>query len=157
MFIVVLSSISVTVGLYLYVAIPDEWAEHAKAIRLLLGEELEISEEAMGGKEAPVDQTDNFTLKWTSKKHNLDVSLLVAVYEVVRDAVSATLCLRWYFDGNLAARLTVRETLRLLRENRVLNSHGRKASVDQFLKTASAALLCVALIQEGERRNGGKT
>ena len=36
----------------LYVHIPDEWAKHAKAIRHLLGEELESCEETMGGKES---------------------------------------------------------------------------------------------------------
>ena len=134
----------------LYLMIPDDWARHAKTIRILLCHALEESEEAKDGKEAPVDQTENATLKWTSKEYDLDVSLLVAKKAVVNIAVSATLCLKSHFLYNTTAQETVRMTLRRLREAGVLNAHGRKASVNQSLKTTPAALLCAAIMKEND-------
>ena len=132
----------------LYVIIHNDWLGHAKVIRVLLAAALEKCGEAKDGKEAPVDQTENCTLKWTHPC-GLDVSLLVAVDSVVRDAVSATRCLKWYFARDKALYEIVRETVRRLREKGVLNSHGRKASVSQSLKTTPAVLLCVALLNAG--------
>ena len=129
----------------LYLQVPDDWACHAKAIRVSLAATLEESRQAKDGADAPEDQPRNFTLKWTSTTYNLDVSLLVAVEHVITNAVSATKCLAWHFKRNKPLRDIVKETLRRLREEGVLNSHGRKASVKQSLKTTPAALLCVAV------------
>ena len=133
----------------LYCIIPDDWVTHAKLIRVLLAAELEKYEEAKDGTNAPVDQPDNCTLKWTHPC-NLDVSLLVAVMSVVRDAVSATKCLVWHFARDNALQGIVRETVMLLRGKGVLNSHGRNGRVGQSLKTTTAVLLCVALLRSDE-------
>ena len=129
-----------TSDLDLYLVVPDEWAGQAKEIRVLLGIALERSQQAMGGKHAPVDQTSNFTLKWTSTKCDrgggsvggggCDVSPLVAVEDMVIDAVSTTKCLAWHFRDE-TDRETVRNTLGRLRKEGVLNSHGRQATVNQ--------------------------
>ena len=132
----------------LYVIIHNDWLGHAKVIRVLLAAALEKCGEAKDGKEAPVDQTENCTLKWTHPC-GLDVSLLVAVDSVVRDAVSATRCLKWYFARDKVLYEIVRETVGRLRKKGVLNTHGRKGSVNQSLKTTSAVLLCVALMNAG--------
>ena len=80
----------------LYLVVPDDWASRAKEIRVLLGEALVELEEAKDGGDAPVDQSRIHTLEWTSTTCGLDVSLLVAVEDVVSDFVSATKCLAWY-------------------------------------------------------------
>ena len=131
----------------LYLIIPVAWVIHAKAIRVLLGSALENAEQAMDGHAAPADQEDNSTLKWTCRICRLDVSLLVASQDVVSGALSATKCLAFHFKGDKTLHVIVREILSRLRTSGVLNSHGRKASVDQSLKTTPAALLCVALMR----------
>ena len=131
----------------LYFLIPFPWLIHAKTIRVLLGSALESAEQAMGGHDAPADQEDNSTLKWTCTLCRLDVSLLVAAEDVVMGALSATMCLAWHFAGDRTLQVIVREVLSHLRSNGVLNSHGRKAIVNQSLKTTPAALLCVALMR----------
>ena len=136
----------------LYLVIPDAWTTRAREIRCLLGAALEDAREAKDGADAPVDQTRNSTLKWTSTTYGLDVSLFVAVEQVVIDAVSATKCLASYFEQDNTARDTVFDTLVRLRQAGVLNGHGRKASVLQSLKTAPAALLCVALLKDYDPR-----
>ena len=138
-----------TSDLDLYCIIPDDWVTHAKLIRVLLAAELVRYEEAKDGTNAPVDQPDNCTLKW-SHPCGLDVSLLVAVMSVVGDAVSATECLVWHFACDNALQGIVRETVMLLRDKGVLNSHGRNGRVGQSLKTTTAALLCVALLRSDE-------
>ena len=138
-----------TSDLDLYCVIPDDWVTHAKLIRVLLAAELVKYEEAKDGTNAPVDQPDNCTLKWTHPC-GLDVSLLVAVMSVVQDGVSATKCLVWHFACDNALRGIVRETVMLLRDKGVLNSHGRNGRVGQSLKTTTAVLLCVALLRSDE-------
>ena len=131
----------------LYLMVPDAWKHHAKQIRILLGDRLATCKEAKDGRDAPVDQASNCTLKWTSTWADLDVSLLVAVKEVTDDAVSATNCLLSHFMTDAFHQEIVGNVLCMLREKGVLNSHGRKAKVEQSLKTTPAALLCVAVMQ----------
>ena len=139
---------SKTSDLDLYLTIPNNLAGQARTIRSLLAKALLNSTQAKDGRDdGPSDQPSNFTLKWTSTRCDLDCSLLVAEAKVVRDATSATKCLREFFDNDAIVLETVRATLGRLREAGVLNSHGRKSSVSQSLKTAPAALLCVALLK----------
>ena len=138
-----------TSNLDLYFTVPDDWAFHAMDIRAFLRAALEEGNEATDGVDGPVDQSRNCTLKWTCIDSGLDVSLLVAVEAVVTDAVSATKCLQIQFADDESLLEIVRETLAHLREVGVLNRHGRKATVGPSLKTAPAALLCVALMKDG--------
>ena len=130
-----------TSDLDLYLIVPDEWLSHTNAIRMMLAQALEDSGEAVDGSDGPVDQVDNLTLKWTSTIRKVDVSLLVAGQRYITNVVSATKCLAFCFDADEVVRRTVRDTLGQLRTAGVLNSHGRKESVKQSLKTAAAALL----------------
>ena len=100
----------------LYLMVPEAWKHHAKQIRILLGDRLATCKEAKDGRDAPVDQARNCTLKWTSTWADLDVSLLVAVKEVTDDAVSATNCLLSHFMTDAFHQEIVGIVLCMLRE-----------------------------------------
>ena len=95
-----------------------------------------------------VHQIANRALKWTTA-NGVDASLLVIDAAGVRDAMVASELVQSYFSAHESWREPTRRVLTALRKDAVLNPHGRDGGgVGQNLKTVSAALLCIGVLED---------
>ena len=100
----------------------------------------------------PVHERGNCTLKWTSKSGK-DASLLVTDRTGLENAMRASKVVKTFFSTHEYLRQPMRKMLLELREDGLLNPHGndRKSGVGQHLKTVSAVLLVIGLLEDSNR------
>ena len=109
---------------------------------LRLGETFHLQE----GSAQPNYQNANHTLKWTHQG-DFCTSLLVDTEENVASSKNASVVLRRYFDAHEEYIDPVRTLIRSLREKGYLNPHGRDQARGTHLKSVTAALLCVSILE----------
>ena len=139
---------SPTSDIDLAVAFPPCLLSREREIQLLLSHRLVLQELTSSKATEPVHQIANQTLKWTTA-NGVDASLLVTDDAGLRDAMEANEVVQRFFSTHEPWREPTRRVLTELRKDKLLNTHGRDGEgVGQKLKTVSAALLCIGVLED---------